>query len=55
MWGVALDEEEDGKCHTYCIPRDRGEIGQSWYDEIAAVPCFLKHLGLQPLRFVRSV
>ncbi len=46
--GGALDEKEDGKCHTYRIPKDRGEIRQCWYDEIAALPGFLKLLWATP-------
>jgi hypothetical protein len=34
--GVALDD--GGKCHTYRIPKDRGEIWKCYYDEIAALP-----------------
>jgi hypothetical protein len=52
--GVALDDLEDGKCHTYRIPKDRGEIRQCLYDEIAALSGFLKHLGLHPLQLVRG-
>jgi hypothetical protein len=29
-----LDEQEDSKCHTYCIPKNRGEIHQCWFDEM---------------------
>ncbi len=36
------------------IPKDRGEIRKCWYDEIAALPGFLKHLGLHPLQLVRG-
>ncbi len=53
-YGAALDDQEDGKCHTYRIPEDRGEIQQCWYDEIAALPVFLKHLGLHPLQLVKD-
>ncbi len=53
MYGATLDDQEDGKCHTYRIPEDRGEIRQCWYDEIAALPVFLKHLGLHPLQLVK--
>jgi hypothetical protein len=52
--GVALDEYEDSKCHTYCIPKDRGEICQCWYDEIAALPGFLILVGLHALQLVRG-
>ncbi len=51
---VTLDNQEDGKCHTYRIPMDRGEIRHCLYDEIAALSGFLKHLGLHPLQLVRD-
>ncbi len=51
---VSLDDQEDGKCHTYCIPKESGEIQQCWYDEIAALPVFLKHVGLHLLQLVRA-
>ncbi len=28
VYGVALDDYEDGKSHTYHIPKDRGESSQ---------------------------
>jgi hypothetical protein len=40
--------------HTYRIPKDRGEIRQCWYEKIAALPSFLKHIGLHPLQLVRG-
>ncbi len=52
--GVALDDQEDGKCHTYRIPKDQGEIRQGCYDERAALSGFLKHLGLHPLHLVEG-
>jgi hypothetical protein len=41
--GVALDD-------TYRIFKDRGEIRQYWYDEIAALPAFLKTSRATPTK-----
>jgi hypothetical protein len=42
-------------CHTYHIPKDRGEIRQCLYDKIAALSGFLKHLGLHPLQICKRL
>jgi hypothetical protein len=52
--GVALDEYEDGKCYIYRIPKDIAEIHSVSFAKIAALPSFLRNLGLHQLQLVRS-